>query len=73
MVGGKHIFKKTMPCFDKKICLINDLLDFRGNFYTYYNECITIDNVKTNFLEYHGVIVALSRIGYIEHIFLLIS
>ena len=54
----KHIFKKTW--FDKKICLINDLLDFRGNFYT-YNEFITIYDVKTNFLEYHGVIAAVKH------------
>ena len=45
MIGAKHIFKKTW--FDKKICLINDRLDFRGNFYT-YNEFITIYDVKTN-------------------------
>ena len=58
MIGGKHIFKKTW--FDKKICLINDLLDFRGNFYT-YDEFITIYDVKTNFLEYHGVIAAVKH------------
>ena len=58
MIGGKHIFKKTW--FDKKICLVNDLLDFRGNFYT-YNEFITIYDVKTNFLEYHGVIAAVKH------------
>ena len=58
MIGEKHIFKKTW--FDKKICLINDLLDFRGNLYT-YNEFITINDVKTNFLEYHGVIAAVTH------------
>ena len=58
MIGGKHIFQKTW--FDKKICLKSDLLDFRGNFYT-YNEFITIYDVKTNFLEYHEVLAAVKH------------
>ena len=59
MIGGKHIFKKH-GLKKKKICLLYDLLDFRGNFYT-YNEFITICDVKTNFLEYHGVIAAVKH------------
>lgn len=61
-IGGTHIFYRSW--FDKGIMYINDLINENGDFYS-ETEFSSKTGVKTNFLQYSGVIKAIKN--YLKH------
>ena len=59
-IGGKAIFLKNW--YQKGIYYINDLLNKNAEFYT-FQEFLKTFNIKTNFLQYTGIIGAIKTLA----------
>ena len=59
LVGGKSFFYKSW--LDKGICFIQDLMDIEGNLLNFH-AFIQSKSIKTNFLQYQGVIECIKKL-----------
>ena len=59
LVGGKSFFYKSW--LDKGICFIQDLMDIEGNLLNFHAS-IQSTSIKTNFLQYQGVIECIKKL-----------
>ena len=59
LVGGKSFFYKSW--LDKGICFIQDLMDIEGNLLNFH-AFIQSTSIKTNFLQYQGVIECIKKL-----------